>query len=142
MATSSGILPWKILCTEESGTLESMGSQRVGHAKSWTRISERARARTHTHTAKVVYKSKGFSLLLMDEQAGSLSGTPTQPHLTAPLLLFALPHYTNRWQLATPRLGRALEILKADGGEAEVRGTETHSCSSILCQQKLFALYP
>ena len=30
-ATLSSILPWKILCTEELGGLQSMGSQRVGH---------------------------------------------------------------------------------------------------------------
>ena len=77
MATSSGILPWKILCTEESGTLESMGSQRVGHAKSWTRISERARAHTHTHThthrAKVVYKS-----FIADGRANTHTHTHTE----------------------------------------------------------------
>ena len=31
MATHSSILAWKIPCTEESGRLQSMGSQRVGH---------------------------------------------------------------------------------------------------------------
>ena len=31
MATHSSILAWKIPCTEESGQLQSMGSQRVGH---------------------------------------------------------------------------------------------------------------
>ena len=31
MATHSSILPWKILRTEESGELQSMGSQRVRH---------------------------------------------------------------------------------------------------------------
>ena len=31
MATHSSILAWKILWTEESGRLQSMGSQRVGH---------------------------------------------------------------------------------------------------------------
>ena len=30
-ATLSSILPWKILCTEEPGGLQSMGLQRVGH---------------------------------------------------------------------------------------------------------------
>ena len=30
-ATHSSILAWKILWTEESGRLQSMGSQRVGH---------------------------------------------------------------------------------------------------------------
>ena len=31
MATHSSILAWKILWTEESGELQSMGSQRVRH---------------------------------------------------------------------------------------------------------------
>ena len=31
MATHSSILAWKISWTEESGGLQSMGSQRVGH---------------------------------------------------------------------------------------------------------------
>ena len=31
MATHSNILAWKIPWTEESGGLQSMGSQRVGH---------------------------------------------------------------------------------------------------------------
>ena len=31
MATHSSILAWKIPWTEESGGLQSMGSQRVGH---------------------------------------------------------------------------------------------------------------
>ena len=32
MATHSSILAWKISWTEEPGELQSMGSQRVGHA--------------------------------------------------------------------------------------------------------------
>ena len=31
MATHCSILAWRILCTEEPGGLQSMGSQRVGH---------------------------------------------------------------------------------------------------------------
>ena len=31
MATHSSILAWRILWTEEPGSLQSMGSQRVGH---------------------------------------------------------------------------------------------------------------
>ena len=31
MATQSSILAWRILWTEDSGGLQSMGSQRVGH---------------------------------------------------------------------------------------------------------------
>ena len=32
MATHSSILAWKILCSEESDGLQSMGSQRAGHS--------------------------------------------------------------------------------------------------------------
>ena len=31
MATHSSILAWEIICTEEPGRLQSIGSQRVGH---------------------------------------------------------------------------------------------------------------
>ena len=31
MATHSNILAWEVPCTEESGWLQSMGSQRVGY---------------------------------------------------------------------------------------------------------------
>ena len=31
MATHSSVLAWRILCSEEPGGLQSMGSQRVGH---------------------------------------------------------------------------------------------------------------
>ena len=31
MATHSSVISWKILWTEETGGLQSMGSQRVGH---------------------------------------------------------------------------------------------------------------
>ena len=31
MATHSSFLAWRILCTEEPGGLQSMGSHRVGH---------------------------------------------------------------------------------------------------------------
>ena len=37
MATHSSILAWRIPWTEESGSLQSMGSQRVGH--NWTNIT-------------------------------------------------------------------------------------------------------
>ena len=32
MATHSSVLPWRMPWTEEPGRLQSMGSQRVGHA--------------------------------------------------------------------------------------------------------------
>ena len=111
MATSSGILAWKILCTEESGTLESMGSQRVGHAKSWVPVRERAlararahththtakkvykfksaRAHTHTHTAKVVYKFKRF-FFIADGRASRIACLAPQPNLISPHPSFSL----------------------------------------------------
>ena len=46
MATHSNILAWRIPWTEEPGRLQSMESQRVGHA--------RARAHTHTHTHTII----------------------------------------------------------------------------------------
>ena len=36
MAAHSSTLAWKIPWTEESGRLQSMGSSRVGHVKSWS----------------------------------------------------------------------------------------------------------
>ena len=53
MATHSSILAWKIPWTEESGRLQSRGSQRVRHnwaTNAWAHA--RARAHTHTHTVK------------------------------------------------------------------------------------------
>ena len=40
MAPHSSTLAWKIPWTEEPGKLQSVGSQRVGHAKSQTRLSD------------------------------------------------------------------------------------------------------
>ena len=44
MATDSSILTWKIPWTEEPGGLQSMGLQRVRHAKSAFRLQ-----RVHIH---------------------------------------------------------------------------------------------
>ena len=46
MATHSSILTWKIPWTEEPGELQSIGSQRVRHA----RVTEGPQAHTHRHT--------------------------------------------------------------------------------------------
>ena len=46
MATHSSILAWEILWTEEPGTLQYMGSQRVGHH----RASNTVHILTHKHT--------------------------------------------------------------------------------------------
>ena len=46
MATHSSILAWEILWTEETGGLQSMGWQRVGH----NCVTEHAHTHTHTHT--------------------------------------------------------------------------------------------
>ena len=44
MATHSGILAWRILCTEEPGGLQSMGSH------SQTRLKQLS---MHTHTSEI-----------------------------------------------------------------------------------------
>ena len=41
MATYSGILAWRILWTEETGRLQSMGSQRVDTTEQLTHTSSR-----------------------------------------------------------------------------------------------------
>ena len=48
MATHSSILAWKIPWTEESGRLQCMRLQRVGHVTEL--LSARVHAHTHTHT--------------------------------------------------------------------------------------------
>ena len=48
-ATYSSIHAWKIPCTEDSGRLQSIGSQRVGHDWSNLVACARTRARAHTH---------------------------------------------------------------------------------------------
>ena len=40
VATHSGILAWRIPWTEEPGGLQSMGSQRVGHDRTHTHITQ------------------------------------------------------------------------------------------------------
>ena len=39
IATHSNIFAWKTPWTEESGGLQSMGSQRVGHVSNWVHIT-------------------------------------------------------------------------------------------------------
>ena len=63
MATHSSILAWKIPWTEESGRLQSIGSQRVG-----TRLSDF----THSHQRGCLTQSKG------EVDAGRLSGGSRQ----------------------------------------------------------------
>ena len=53
MATHSSILAWKIPWTEESGELQSMGSQRVGH--NWTH---------NTHKWYVTFKNRLLETLV------------------------------------------------------------------------------
>ena len=50
MAIHSSILAWEIPWTEETGGLQSMGSQRVVHDC----VTECARTHTHTHTHKLL----------------------------------------------------------------------------------------
>ena len=49
MVTHSSILAWKIPWIEESGRLQSMGWQRVGHDLA----TEHSHTRTHTHTVPI-----------------------------------------------------------------------------------------
>ena len=65
MATHSSILAWKIPWTEESGRLQSMGSQRVRH--NWaTNVCAHARARAHAHTHTYTHTVKpDFSEIFM-----------------------------------------------------------------------------
>ena len=49
IATPSSILAWKIPWIEESGRLQSMGWQRVGHDLA----TEHSHTRTHTHTVPI-----------------------------------------------------------------------------------------
>ena len=61
MATHSSILAWRIPWTKESGGLQSMGSQRVGH--DWA-----TNTHTHTHTQEMViaYKESPHDELLFE----------------------------------------------------------------------------
>ena len=43
MATHSGILTWKIPCTEEPGRLQSVGTQRIRHDWAWSHASTHTR---------------------------------------------------------------------------------------------------
>ena len=66
MATHSSILAWRISWTEEPGSLQSMGSQRVGH--NWaTNTHAHTHTHTHTHTHSLTHShcnlSQHFSLL-------------------------------------------------------------------------------
>ena len=63
MATHSSILPWKIPWTEESGWLQSRGSQRVGH--NWATNTSRRRAEDLTFcqtSRRGTYKNKVVEL--------------------------------------------------------------------------------
>ena len=72
IATHSSILAWRILWTEEPGGLQSMGSQRVGHA----------------HTSKVMLKilqarlQQYMNCELADVQAGFRKGRGTRDEIT------------------------------------------------------------
>ena len=50
MATHSSILAWKIPWTKESGRLQSMGSQRIGH--NWVTLLFQVRTQFHTFACK------------------------------------------------------------------------------------------
>ena len=50
MATLSSILAWEIPQTAETGRLQPVGSQRVGHDSVCVCICAHAHTHTHTHT--------------------------------------------------------------------------------------------
>ena len=50
MPTDSSILPWRISWAEETGGLQSMGSQRVGHDWAYAHTHTRTHAHTHPDT--------------------------------------------------------------------------------------------
>ena len=60
MATPSSILAWRIPWTEESGGLQSIGSQRVGH--NWSDL-----ACMHTVKKQIKERQKVFATYLIDE---------------------------------------------------------------------------
>ena len=51
LATHSSILVWRIPWTEETGGLQSMGSQRIGCDLAYTCIKEKFRGRNHSYSA-------------------------------------------------------------------------------------------
>ena len=57
MATHFSILAWKIPWTGESGELQSMGSQRVGHDWVTDHMYVHTCTHTHTHTHTCIYTS-------------------------------------------------------------------------------------
>ena len=74
--THSSILAWKIPWTEESGRLQSMGSQRVRH--NWA-TNACAHTHTHTHTHS---KTRFFrNLYVSSGLAGELSGSSFLPEV-------------------------------------------------------------
>ena len=59
MAANSSILAWEIPWTEESGRLQSMGSQRVGHNLAIDH--EHERRRVYSLSQGFLYKLESFS---------------------------------------------------------------------------------
>ena len=67
MGTRSSILAWKIPWTEEPGSLQSMGLQRIGHTHT----------HTHTHTIWQWVFFTGTSALFQQTLTATGSGDPT-----------------------------------------------------------------
>jgi len=65
LATHSSILVWRISWTEESGRLQSMGSQRVGH--DWD-IHTETKTYTHTHLKCYMQKSNVLDGLFCEQE--------------------------------------------------------------------------
>ena len=62
-ATHSSILAWRIPSTENSGRLQSMGSQRVGHALA----TKHTHTHTHTHVLATLHGMCNLSSLTKDQ---------------------------------------------------------------------------
>ena len=90
MTPHSGTLAWKIPWMEETGRLQSMGSQRVGH--DWTTELEKAMA---THSGTLAWKIPWM------EEPGRLQsmGSLRVGHDWATSLsLFTFMHWRRKWQ--------------------------------------------
>ena len=59
MATHSSVLAWRIPWTEEPGGLPSMGSHRVGHARSNLACMHALEKETATHSSILAWRIPG-----------------------------------------------------------------------------------
>ena len=107
MTTHSSILAWEIPWIEEPGGLQSMGSQRVGHAGvtniSWLRNQhvqwwERRPNKRPNAAAAAAAKSLQSCLTLCDPIDGSSPGSPVPRILQARTLEWVAISFSNAWK--------------------------------------------